>query len=118
MKNYLTIPIIFWSSFILVGVILKFLHIFSSVFIVIGFAGLMSYLIYQFFILKNNNKLVSSLLTLCVVFFCILFGGAFFNNGYPINYYGVVIFFISFLIIFIGILLKSLFIKNKNEKKN
>lgn len=112
-KETSNLPIIIWSSLIVIGFIVKLLHILSPVFIVIGFAGLTAFSTYNFFVLKNTNKLFTSLIIVCSLFLMILIGGNLFNNEYPLNE----IAFILYCIVFTITLLIHL-IKNKKNNSN
>lgn len=99
--NLLTTPLIIWLSITIIGFTVKLLHLLSSVFIVIGFAGLTAYLIHNIITFKNKNWLNLVLIGLGLLFVFVLFTGAFFNDGYPINEMGVLIYSIVFNISFV-----------------
>lgn len=115
MKKHFTISLIFWLSFILFGLAVKILHLLSSAFIIIGFSGLMAYLLHKIFFEKKNSKLFFSLTLLGVIFLVLLFWSAYLNNEYPINKFGVYIYFIVLPIIFIFYLIKHLIVKVRKE---
>jgi len=97
-KETSNLPIIIWSSLIVIGFTVKLLHVLSPVLIVIGFAGLTAFSTYNFFVLKNTNKLFTSLIIVCSLFLIILIGGNLFNNGYPLNEIALVLYLIVCII--------------------
>ena len=91
-------PIFLWSSIIIIGLVVKLLHLLSSAFIIIGFAGLNAYILIEIFFKRKKTVLNYTLLSLGFLFLTILLLGACFNNGYPINSFGVIIYIIFFSI--------------------
>ena len=99
-ESAITKPIKIWLSIIVIGFIVKVLHLLSSVFIVIGFAGLTAYVLKEMILMKNRNLLFIILLVISILFLLIILIGILFNNGYPINLTGLIIYFIIFPISF------------------
>lgn len=90
-------PIIIWYSIIITGFIVAILHLLSSVFVVIGFAGLTALSIGQITFVNNKNWLNVLNTILGAIFLFVLIGGALLFNGHPINFKGVIIYFMIFI---------------------
>ena len=93
-------PVWIWLTILLMVFIVKLFHLLSSVFIVIGFAGLSAFLLVDFRTSFEQHRLAVFLLSCCLFFFILLFTGAFFNGGYPINYKGCVVYLLTFIVTF------------------
>lgn len=90
-----------WGVIILLGFVVKLFHILSSVFIIIGFSGLASYVVNEFYFRNIRTPFNILLLVLSLIFLNVLLLGAYLNNGYPINQRGVLVYGIVFFICFL-----------------
>ncbi|MBK8806984.1 MAG: hypothetical protein IPO21_10195 [Bacteroidales bacterium] len=115
-QKKISFPLIIWTSIIAIGVVVKLLHFLSPILIVIGFAGLTSYTINEFIVLKKISKLKISLTIICSLFLVVLLGGSFFNNGFPLNIIAVIIYFVSLIIFMIINITRNR--KNANQLNN
>jgi phosphatidylserine synthase len=108
-------PVILWWIFTVLGITLKITHISSSVVLVIGFAGL-AVLSTDYVILRKSRSVFFLItLLLCIAFLIMLIIGAFLNQGYPINYKGVIVYGVVFLP---GIIWRTIEQRRKSKQPN
>ena len=87
-------PVVIWWVFTAMGIVLKVTNITSSFLLVVGFAGLTTLLVDYVVLQKSKSPFFLLSLLLCLAFVILLLFGAFFNNGYPINIKGVIIYLV------------------------
>jgi hypothetical protein len=92
-------PIIIWIAFLFVGIAFKIMHWpFANVLIVFNSAGLTAWLFTDSYFLKGKNIIVNILSIVSILWILIIIWGMFFNDGYPYNFEGFILFLIIFIV--------------------
>ena len=110
-------PILIWSGFIVLGFLFKIMHWPGLVLLVVCPAGLTAYSFSGLITLKGSNVLNNILSGLGIVWFLILIWGLIFNDGNPLNIYGIGVYLGTLLVFILFYELMKWFRRRKSIKK-
>ncbi len=82
-------PILIWSGFILLGFMFKLLHWPGLILLVVSPAGLSAYAFSGLISLKGKSTINNILSGMGIIWLLVLVWGLIFNDGYPLNIFGV-----------------------------
>ena len=92
-------PLIIWCSFIFVGIVFKVMHWpGSAILILFTTAGLTAWTVSDAYFLQGKNWTVNSMVIGGVLWVLFMLWGIFFNDGYPYNFDGLLMYFVVFSI--------------------
>jgi hypothetical protein len=93
--------LIWWSSIVLSGIILVLLDVpFSNELLLASSGGMTAFSWYWFTWLRNRSMMNNIVCILAVCWFLMMLWGATFNEGYPYNFYAMILYGASFAITF------------------
>ncbi len=94
-----TLTTIIWATILLIGIIFRIIDWPGyNTLQIIGASGLIAYNLSGFIRLKGKNMLNNIMSLLSIVWIIYIISGIFFNDGHPLNFYGLIMHFTIFII--------------------